>query len=1018
MVLILHGTGSALAQTQAAPAAVDSASTRALLAALSEGREATKPPPAVAAFRAPPQAARPRIRYWTPQAAVTEAGVRRDIQNLAAQGFGGLELVAMDRPTGVPDDYGWGTPRWNRIMQVAAEEAARLGLTFSVANGPSWPIAMPGVASAEDPSSLFELTYGQQLIEAGSRFEGRAPPGRVRRSEGSPRLVALLAYPLVGERTLDPARAVDLTAAADAAGGLVAFAPPTRDQRWMLVAFWGQPAAQKVGSLYVIDHFSAAGARQVRAYWDQIFSSVLAPGALDDLFNDSLEYKVAMDWTRDLPAVFRAQHGYDLAPYLPFIGVGTTYPKNDVPGFESPDPVRAAQVNQDYLDTLTALHIENHLAPLQALAKQHGATVRYQVGYNKPLAIETLAAAVGVPETEALGRAAIDGMRQMAAAVHILDKPQFSVESAAEFGDGYGQSLRDITWWSKRAWAAGVNAETLHGAAYDGGYEGPGNDQGALPGLVWPGYHAFGGKVTNVWNRQTAPFFSQVLTDYLARGNTLLRRRAKVDVAIFRAGLDVFNDPSVGHGDGEALYPDGGALADRGFSYDFVSPALLALPQSQARDGMIAPSGPGYRALLVPSAPFLSMADLVGFEAFAAQGVRIIFIGPLPRHSRSYGAVLRGETDEQVAAALTRLLARPGVRQVQTYGQVPLALGEMGVAPDAQVMDAPGVLAQHRVDGPTDLYYLYNYNKVSGKDASAVVNPSPEGTSYPRMAVPPREAVKTVRLSLAGQGRPYLLNAWSGSISPIAAYTARPGRVELTLAFQSDEALFVALMDDQTARASGLTPPARHVGADQIANQDIGYADGVLVRRRPSASAMLITDWRMTFAGVAKPADGASAYATSARPSLGPFSLGARLAPLRELSPALRDLSGLATYRSQVTLPAFSPRRAGYLLDLGRVEGAYQVSVNGQVIHGADQQDPVVDLSAFLRGGVNDIAVSVATTLCGSVKCEPARHEGLLGAAGQVYLRPYRIQPLHRARQPGPTRAGVANLRPSPEKPR
>lgn len=986
------GGRPAFAQISPERVAASSATEQALRKALARAQPATARPPLFASFADPPRALRPRVRYWVPQAAVTDAGIRHDIQQLAAQGFGGVELVAMSMPKGIPEDYAWGTPRWDRAMRVAADEAAKLGLSFSVANGPSWPVAMPGVTSADHPASLFELTYGQQAIEPGSRFEGRVPAGKVKHAEGTPRLVSLFAYPMTGERTLDASRAVDLTGAAGAASGTVNFTPPTRNERWMLMAFWGQPAAQKVGSLYVIDHFSSEGARVSAEYWDGIFSTVLKPGLLADIFNDSLEYHVAMDWTRDLPAVFRAQHGYDIAPYLPFIGIDTTYPKNDIAGFASVDPVRAAQVNQDYLDTLTALHIERHLAPLQAAAERHGANIRYQVGYNKPIAIETVAAAVGTPETEALGRGAIDGMRQMAAAVHILDKPEYSVESAAEFGNGYGQSLRDILWWSKRAWAAGVNSETLHGAAYDGGYDGPGNVGGLLPRIEWPGYHAFGGKVTNVWNRETSPLFSRTLTEYLARGNALLRRQAKVDVAIFRSGLDVFNDPTVGHGDGQALYPDGGVLTNRGFSYDFVSPALLALPQTEARDGAIAPSGPGYRALLVPDARTISLADLARFETFAARGVRILFVGQLPQVSRSYAAVLPGETNTRVAATLARLLKLPGVAHVESYAAVPEKLRDMGVRADAEAVAGSDVLAQHRVDGTSHLYYLYNYNQVSSKDAGTVVKPAPDRTSYPQLDAT-KLTRKVVRFSLAGSGRPYLMNAWSGSITPILAYTAHPGRVELTLSFKQDEAIFVALIDDRSTRAGGLIPARRHIGADHVGNEDLVDRDGrVAVRQRVSATA--ITGWQLSFAGVARPANGASAFSLSERRAISTMNVGNELKPLRQISPALRELAGTATYRARVSLPAFSRGTGGYMLDLGKVEGPYAVSVNGRAIEGVDQFDHVIDISSPLKAGVNKIEVRVATTLCGSVACDPARDEGLLGHDGQVLLRRFSFQPV------------------------
>jgi len=57
-------------------------------------------------------------------------------------------------------------------------------------------------------------------------------------------------------------------------------------------------------------------------------------------------------------------------------------------------------------------------------------------------------------------------------------------------------------------------------------------------------------------------------------------------------------------------------------------------------------------------ARMIALADLDRFARLAAQGVRIVFIGGLPQSSRSYSAVVRGETDERVAAAMARLKRR------------------------------------------------------------------------------------------------------------------------------------------------------------------------------------------------------------------------------------------------------------------------------------------------------------------------------------------------------------------------
>src|SRR3546814_21107439 len=113
------------------------------------------------------------------------------------------------------------------------------------------------------------------------------------------------------------------------------------------------------------------------------------------------------------------------------------------------------------------------------------------------------------------------------------------------FGNNYGQTIEDILWWNKRAWAAGVNIETLHGAAYGGAYDGPGNVDGFLPGVKWPGFEGFPVSVSNVWNRQTDPATPRREPDYIARLNWVMNKPARADPAIYRHGLDIFPQPAV-----------------------------------------------------------------------------------------------------------------------------------------------------------------------------------------------------------------------------------------------------------------------------------------------------------------------------------------------------------------------------------------------------------------------------------------------------------------------------------------
>lgn len=215
------------------------------------GAAQTNSPTLSGEFANPPITARPQVRFWTPAAAVSESGLRRDVDFLARAGFGGVEVVGFNAPAGVDNEFAWGTEAWNRLMNIATTEAGMNGITVDFANGPRWPIAMPGIKSADDPGSLYELTYGTAVIQPGQSFAGVVPPRRRIRPEGTTKLIAVLAYPMTADRVLDQSGLVDLTKRVsidptDNSKSTVEFTAPAGTSPWRKMETW--PSRDKSGA--------------------------------------------------------------------------------------------------------------------------------------------------------------------------------------------------------------------------------------------------------------------------------------------------------------------------------------------------------------------------------------------------------------------------------------------------------------------------------------------------------------------------------------------------------------------------------------------------------------------------------------------------------------------------------------------------------------------------------------------------------------------------------------------------
>jgi hypothetical protein len=110
--------------------------------------------------------------------------------------------------------------------------------------------------------------------------------------------------------------------------------------------------------------------------------------------------------------------------------------------------------------------------------------------------------------------------------------------------------------------------------------------------------------------------------------------------------------------------------------------------------------------------------------------------------------------------------------------------------------------------------------------------------------------------------------------------------------------------------------------------------------------------------------------------------------------PELEDASGVGRYSARVRLDGeWTDRDRGARLELGPLFDSVRLKVNGQRVGYVDPDNPVVDISRYLRKGWNALEVEVATTLRNRVRTVRPRHAGFerqsYGLVGPVRLVAY-----------------------------
>lgn len=944
-------------------------------------------------FADPPVDYRPLYRYWHPGGRMDPATLEQELRAIRDGGGGGVELANFVRNNSVApiQDYdrsteGFGTDAWRARFDDAYRIGERLGLEVDTTYTSKYSANLPTV-SPDGPGSAKELSLTSVRLTAGQGYDDQLPrptlPGGVQRSD----LVAVRAYPCQDRcdgavPVLDVKDSVDLT---DRAGdGRLAWtAPEGGDRSWTVVASWSHGTGQQVlgeetpRESFLVDHFSRAGLDAVEDFWRQHLLDADVRARLREsggsLFFDSLELNrdgnQLRHWTPAFLAEFERRRGYDVEPYLPMLALTT-------PSYEVAGGI-GERVREDYRRTLNDLFRDEHVKPLKTWAHGLGLTLRGQPytswgpSFTDPI---DLWSQLDIPEGEdrSFGKGASQGFietvgsdawRSAATTAQVNGTGLVSDECCASFGRAHRVTRQKLLSHVNQAFSVGVNHVVWHGWSHN------------APGTAasWPGWSGFGntgvddsyGPRNPTWADDTR------INDYVGRLQVALRAGRQLDdVAIYHQ--------KPGHsaaGTTGERYFASGALEHLGYTYGFVNGSLLTGDRTPVRNGVLAPDGPAFQALVVDREQAMD-PDVARRIADAARaGLAVVVVGDAPTQARGY----RPAEDDAVRAAFAGLRGNDRVRWVATEDDVPSALAGLGVTPRASFTDAAGLVGVHRSAPSLDLYYWYN-------------------TAAQRTRT---------TVSLPAGGTPYTLDPWTGEITPIGQYVERGGRIEVPLDVASGDGVLVAVSNrplagpkpkDHVTQVSGGQVVVDGAAPVLRATEDGDYAT-TLAGARPVTTRVsglpqqrTLGDWDLTVHSWHR-GSGPQDTAVDDLPTQHVTAAADGHLPSWDQVPGVGgSVSGTGTYRTTVDVDGSWPASSGAYLDLGSVVTTYRVAVNGVDLPPVDQVDASrIDIGPWLRPGRNEVRVDVASMLGNAVAGSRVNSYGLLGP---VRLVPYADTPL------------------------
>jgi len=907
---------------------------------------------------------RPWARWWWPGGDVDAGVACQQLQAISAQGFGGVEIQAFNAGLHVVEDADtrarinrFDSPAYYATLRRVLDCARRIGMKVYLNHLSGWPAGGPQVPVEE---GLQELRYTQFAIPGGRHVALPVPapsPGLndyflalaefffgqdLKNFVPEQRsLVALVAArPAGGARATNPFDATDTwqlqagtvqDLTARVREGTLEWDAP--EGEWTGIAVFVQPsgeaptliAAERPG--FVIDHMNAP---VLQGHYDYAFGSRtgLPPyyGApLEGIFNDSLEFKVDRLGAVDILEAFRARRGYDLVPYLPavFADARDNYFIREVGGARAAPAfaldAQDRRIAHDYQRTISDLVIERFVDASSRWASERGLLSRGQ-SYGSD--IDTLKA-LGhndIPETEQLfaGGSAMF-LKLAGSAAFLYDRPMVSAEAFVWHNLAYAVEPARLKAAADTLLLGGVNQIIYHGIPYEPqgeAYTAAFGPLGWYPFLGPQNDAAFSdnyGPSNPAWD--ALPDINR----YLARCQNLLRAgRQEVDVLLYYPFL------------GFPLELERSARAQQQFLFAGAFPDEPPVPQDPALslpfttfpdDG-----GDARRLWLESIMPVVENLDRQGItwgwvndDALATRAASIpadttVLVANAPWIEVQAARALDERAARGGALALLGTLPRqqPGFRDV--------------VAGDREVRARiDGLASNHRVDivslaaqarSALRLHESHTVRRVSRR--------LPDGAGVHFFSNSSREQARA-RIELSSvPGQAYWFDPRTGHAEPAALDTQRG----LPLALAALESRFLVTLPEG---APALPDDGRRLVTDR------------------AGRTQSLTHWALNDVTMPR---GASAAGSA------PADAGSMAQPPL----AARRLQ----YSATLELPDF-PANARYCLDIDRVDGTLQVSVNGTDFGTFGVPPYRVDVTHALQRGDNRVRLTVTPPLRNSL---------------------------------------------------
>jgi hypothetical protein len=869
----------------------------------------------------PARTYKPHTRWWWPGNALTPGDVTWQLEQMAEQGLGGVEIMSTWQMY-EKGNIGYLTPDFLALVKHAVAEAKRLDLEVAITFSPGWGFGGDWVAKDDQSKAL---CLASQILDGGTTFHGTLPLPNLKdiRSEKitTPRepgkAIAVVAGRVVGRDQLDAGSLVVLTARVKPGTTTLEWDVPPG--QWRLMAFWLEfteqqcPAQNFQPAPMVIDHLRRGA---VQRYCEHLGGAIEQAvggelgGTVDSFFCDSFEFwplSNALLWSDDTLAGFEQHAGYDLAKYLPALWFNI--------GSETP------QVRYDLGDYLSQVALDAFFKPFNEWCAAHRVQARIQPHYRFSEELVQGAGATARPETEVTTcrfEPIADPRKATASGARFYGRDIVSAEAYTFIHPArYRTDLQDLKIATDAFLRDGITQIYNHGY-----FASP--ETHVAPSRDFPWANRIGH-----WNTWWKHYHH--VSEYVARCCAMLRPgRLVADVLIYSPQATVWSERAV-WGSTRRVMPYGNlakTIVANGYDFDIVNDDLLQ-HRAKFRDGRIEINGQAYRLLIMPRTTVVPIATMRAIHDFARGGGTIVALDELP--AEAAGLKHHAENERELKQLVDGLFRTDSARKGGGIFLPQYKIDRVSFNPGRQPwlptppltvpqQDLLGILAKLAppdfaiADSVQSDGLTFIHKQVDDVDVYFVCNLQPQ-----RVAT---EA--TFRVS----GKtPQRWDAVTGAIADVAGWRPAPDGTTLPLEFEPWESAFF-------------------VFHPEIATNGL---------RKPAATLKVLPEplkingiWNMKLESY-----GFEMLETHCD-ALGSWTE----------SPRTRHFSGTGRYEIEFTVPkkCLSDGTAAWL-DLGQVGNIAEVELNGQGVGVAWMTPYRLDISKAVHAGNNRLVVLVTNTL-------------------------------------------------------